>query len=191
MGLFLNRSHRVLRNIIKQARTDKVNDLAKDLTGHVQAGQSAPEWQVLHTLQRFGGKASRFCSDGLPMRIDDDGNVLTSDEAIADETLKIFGANEHAKIQNANALCLDYNSQCKVPSFKEVDLNNLTSKRNLQTSLIRSKRRKAGGLDGIINELYQAAVPETTDMLLPLFTKMQLLCQEPLWAKGGLAASIF
>ena len=70
MGLFLNRSHRVLRNIIKQARVDKVNELAKDLTGHVSAGQAAQEWQVLHTLQRFGGKASRFCSDGLPMRID-------------------------------------------------------------------------------------------------------------------------
>ncbi|CAK0845170.1 unnamed protein product [Prorocentrum cordatum] len=191
MGTFLQRSQKILRKHIKQARVDKINNLGKELSEQELAGQASLEWSTLHTLQRFGGKASRFCSDGLPMRIDDQGKVLDSDKAIADETLRIFGANEHAKIQKLTALCLDYNAQVNTDTPEEIKLENLSSLRTLMISLTRSKKGKAGGLDGVINELYQAAVPETAAMLLPLFLKMQMLCQEPLWAKGGLAASIY
>eukprot|EP00959_Pyramimonas_sp_CCMP1952_P326493 6834353-Pyramimonas_sp.AAC.1 len=57
MGTFLQRSQKILRKYIKQARVEKINNLGKQLSDQEMAGQASLEWSTLHTLQRFGGKA--------------------------------------------------------------------------------------------------------------------------------------
>eukprot|EP00959_Pyramimonas_sp_CCMP1952_P365353 7651666-Pyramimonas_sp.AAC.1 len=50
---------------------------------------------------------------------------------------------------------------------------------------MKAAKRRGAGPDGLSNDLFQVAPQECTQILLPLFVKIDMASREPLLPKGG------
>ena len=89
-------------------RTKFLENLASSAEENRRANRHAAEWKDLHKLLRFGGrKAKRMVA--LPLRLDDNGEAITTAEALGDHELEYFGKIQAAEIPYQQTIISRYN----------------------------------------------------------------------------------
>ncbi|CAK0840521.1 unnamed protein product, partial [Prorocentrum cordatum] len=182
---FLVKSKPALRRALKLSRNELLDDLAQQLCNARSSNESRVEWRVLYQLQRFGGKRSKFQVDGLRIRRGSQGEVLATSGDLSEALTDYFTVIENGQALSWEELVERYNSLPELGNVYPRELDMITPFRRLKHDIMKAAKRRGAGPDGLSNDLFQIAPQECTQILLPLFVKVDMASREPLLFKGG------
>ena len=159
--------------------------MAKASKDHTAKGEYDEQWKKYKTILRLGGRKAKFKA-GVPLRIGQNGKVLTTSADIADDELAYFARTQAGVITSAEAATARYNKHSKDQFFSgELDMDAVMPMLVCRTQLATANAGTKGGPDGIINGVLRAGPQECADILHPLFVKAAIQMREPLAFKGG------
>ncbi|CAK0796325.1 unnamed protein product, partial [Prorocentrum cordatum] len=182
---FLVKSKPALRRALKLSRNKLLDDLAQQLCNARSSNESRVEWGVLCQLQRFGGKRSKFQVEGLRIRRGSRGEVLATSGDLSEALTDYFAVVENGQALSWEELVERYNALPERGNVYPRELDMITPFRRLKHDIMKAAKRRGAGLDGLSNDLFQVAPQECTQILLPLFVKVDMSSREPLLFKGG------
>ena len=158
------------------AQADKAHDLA---------------WSKLRSLTCRGG-AKWKGARALPGRIGEDGVAATTAQEVSGAVLRHFAAIEAAEVSSVESPADRHSrSRSALAPGAVRDVNNVCDMVTLRRLFARSKRGKACGIDGVLDDYCAIAPAEMAEVFHPLLTKCALRVQEPLAHKCGIAVDLW
>eukprot|EP00959_Pyramimonas_sp_CCMP1952_P262983 5499214-Pyramimonas_sp.AAC.1 len=141
---------------------------------------------MMHALQKFGGKKRKSAAAGLPIRFDKAGELITTKGHLSSALTVHFAEIEKGILLSWDELRARYNNE-QLDMLEHASFNTemLQTHRELLYTIKTSCAKKAVGPDGVSFDLLKAAAQESTDLILPLITKVGVSGREPLGFKGG------
>ena len=185
ISAFLGVTAPLVAEIAEANRSEFLAGLAKASKDHTANGEYDEQWKKYKTMLRLGGRKAKFKA-GVPLRIGQNGQVLTTSTDIADDELAYFAKTQAGVITCVEAATARYNEHSKDQFFSgELDMEVVMPMLACRTQLATAHAGTKGGPDGILNGVLRAGPQECADILHPLFVKAAVQLREPLAFKGG------
>ena len=83
-----------------------------------------------------------------------------------------------------------HDNRVVLPPDTSFDFQALPSLSEIEAYILRSRRHKSPGIDGLPGDVFKVSAPTFARVLWPILTKMALRCVEPLRWKGGEVCSL-
>eukprot|EP00438_Fugacium_kawagutii_P016851 Skav219683 [mRNA] locus=scaffold817:72948:78818:+ [translate_table: standard] len=181
------RLHYLARKMSRQDRVDQATNLAKQF--HEAAGTKDSK-AIYAALRPLLGQTFRKGFQGfkpLPAVQRGDG-FLAQDHGEAQEVWRShFAQQEHGCLVTVSQL--QELAQLQAPRYSDADLifdmSLVPRLSDIEHYILKAKRNKCPGSDGLPSEIYQLDPTVFAKLLHPLFSKCTIRCTEPLRWKGG------
>eukprot|EP00959_Pyramimonas_sp_CCMP1952_P457552 9475131-Pyramimonas_sp.AAC.1 len=183
MEAFMRITSNILNWRLEKGKDDKMSGYAEQIGANTLLGDHRQAWQAAKKILRCGGREHPRFSNGkfLPYRKDDDGKVITSEEGMGENRMRVYSKLEDAKVVSAQKYVDAYG---KFPStaLGDVQLNieMLPHLADTEYRLSRGPRRRAAGTDGLLEEILHAAPKQIAKLVNPLLVKVCATGKEPI-----------
>ena len=183
--------HTSARQASRQDRIDALQQIA-DRFSYAAMTQNAS--QVYRALKPLLGQAHRKTQQPfrpIPAVQLASGELAATAETACERWREHFAQPERGQLAATQDLqSILKTTQVVLPNDVPFDFNALPGLADIEAYILRSRRHKSPGIDGLPGDVYRVSAPAFARLLWPILAKMTIRCAEPLRWKGGEVCSL-
>eukprot|EP00438_Fugacium_kawagutii_P034295 Skav220568 [mRNA] locus=scaffold2140:124648:130443:+ [translate_table: standard] len=179
--------HATARAMSRQDRITKAQDVLKSFHDAALSHDTRKLYAALRPLLGQTGRKACHVHRPLPAVKHPTKGVIDNADAAAECWRAHFATPEHGILvtpQQLQELALVQFPRYDLPHI-ELDWTTIPTLGQIEQVILRARRNKSPGPDGIPSEVYQIDPSKFSVFLWPLITKTVLRCEEPLRWRGG------
>ena len=178
--------HPVARQASRQDRLDALESIAQQFCTAAISHNSSQVYRALKPLLGQSNRKQQCSFRPIPAVRLADGQLAPNQVAASERWREHFAIPERgtrATVEDLQHQLLQQDALLAPDT--PFDVNTLPSLSDIEAYILRSRKNKSPGIDGLPSELYSVSAPAFAKILWPLLAKMALRCGEPLRWKGG------
>ena len=183
--------HASARRASRQNRLDSLQHLADQFSNAAMTHNASQVYRALKPLLGQAHRKRQQAFRPIPAVTLASGQLAATPEEASERWRAHFALPERgqpAEVQDLQHLLQD--NPMILPTDTSLDLQAMPSLADIEAYILRSRRHKSPGIDGLPGDVYRISAPVFARLLWPLLAKMHLRCGEPLRWKGGEVCSL-